>query len=59
MLDIKYIRENHEEVKRRLSEKMKTAYRDVKEESEDLTKLREGAYKLAVKRVAEAVRWRF
>ncbi len=48
-----------EEVKRKLSEKMKTAYKDVKEESEDLTKLREGAYRLAVKRVAEALRWRF
>jgi len=47
-----------ERVKDELSKKMKKAYAEVKERAGDLRKLREGAYALALERVAEALRWR-
>ncbi len=50
---------SEEEVKRRLRERMVSAFRNVVERAGDMKKLREGAYVLALERLAEAVRWRF
>lgn len=50
---------SEEEVKKKLREKMSQAYKDVKERAEDITKLREGAYVLALERIGETLRWRY